>query len=291
MRLNHTRFVDTDRGRFHVRLDHSGDVPVVLLHGWPESGYCWTRLADKVDGAFQLIAPDLRGLGDSERTPGVENYRKQALARDMLGLLDALDIESCHLVGHDWGGVVAQEMALAAPERFTRLALMNIPVINNLRDNLAVLRDARLTGNPFLWYQHFQQQADLPEQLIPGNEEAWLSYFLRFSSGEAFPQDAMREYVRAYRIPDTPATGANYYRAMAQDAERWAGLGETVIPLDTLYVYGEKDPVIVPEYLEHAEDCFRSLDMQRIDAGHFVQEEYPGKVAGVLDHFLNRGIA
>lgn len=287
MRLNQKRFVATPRGRFHVRMTPEEGYPVVMLHGWPETSYCWTRVTEQLDAQFQVIAPDLRGLGDSERTQDESSYRKQALAQDMLSLLDTLGIERCHLIGHDWGGVVAQEMALADPQRINRLVIMNIVLINNLKGNMEVIEKVRTSGSSHYWYQHFQQQKHLPEHMIPGNEEVWLNHFLRFWSGESFPEDAFHEFVRCYRIPGTPASGASYYRTFQEDARRWVGLAGETFPMPSLYILGDKDPVIIPEYLNHAEECFDDLEIERIEAGHFVQEEQPGKVARCLNDFLD----
>lgn len=288
MKLSEKQFVDTPRGRFHVRTTASDGFPVVMLHGWPESSYCWTPIAERLDGPFRIIAPDLRGLGDSVRTAERDDYRKQALAEDVLAVLDAMGVEQFHLVGHDWGGAVAQEVALAAPQRVQRLCLMNIVVINNLRGTREALEKACSRGNFHAWYQHFQQSPNLAEAMIPGNEEAWLSYFLRNWSGEPFPADALAEYVRYYRLPGTPAAGANYYRAMRDDSKRWATLAGRKFPMPALYIYGNKDPVIIPEYLNHLEDAFENIKVEQIEAGHFVQEEQPDAVARHLGKFLDK---
>ncbi len=278
--------ITTPRGRFHVRDSGGEGTPVVMLHGWPESGYCWTHVAAHLDPRWRVIAPDLLGLGDSERCAELSRYRKQSLAADMLAVLDAMQVKECLLVGHDWGGIVAQEMAIAAPERFRALVLMNIALINNLRGNMEVIENQRSTSGFAIWYQHFQQ-TDLPGKLIPGNERHWLGYFLQSWGGE-FPPDSFEEYVRMYSIPGTPETGANYYRALNDDVGRWAGLSEHVYPMPGLYIYGKRDPVITPDYLNHHEDCFKQIEVAELEAGHFVQEEQPTQVAEHLNRFFDR---
>lgn len=286
MRELMTSMLTTERGKFCVRDDgREAGTPVVMLHGWPESSYCWSRVASRLSGHVRVIAPDLRGLGDSERTPDVRLYHKHELAKDVIAVLDELGIERFCLVGHDWGGAVAQEMAFAAAERIDRLVLMNIPVINNLQGNLEALARHREHNGFALWYQHFQQ-THLPEAMIPGNEEAWLGYFLRTWSPQGFPEDAFREFVRCYAIPGTPTSGASYYRTMADDAKRWATLSGYRFAMPALYVYGNRDPVIIPEYLNHFRDCFEDVRLVELEAGHFLQEEQPERVARALDDFL-----
>lgn len=279
--------LEVERGRFTYR--EGGDPngkPLVMIHGWPESSYCWEHVAGHLKPGLRIIAPDLRGLGDSERTEGLEHYRKVELARDVIQMLDKLGIGEFQLVGHDWGGIVAQEIALAIPERVQRMIIMNIAIINNLKGNQEVIEKVRRTGSPFYWYQHFQQAPELPEAMIPGAEETWLRYFLRTWNKGDFPEDAIREYVRFYRIPGTPGAGANYYRAFRDDAKRWATTAGHVWPMPSLYIYGNKDPVIIPEYLNRIEECFQDIRVEQVEAGHFLQEEKPEEVAGHMNGFL-----
>ena len=288
MTTTENRMITTERGAFHVRLQGPADgAPVVLLHGWPESSYCWQGVAAHLPDNYRLIMPDLRGLGDSERTLDDSAYTKQSLAADMLGLLDELGVETFALVGHDWGGATAQEMALAAPERVQRLVLMNIHVLPNARGNQAAQDVIRQRGAQSLWYQFFQAAPNLPEAMIPGNEDAWLGHFLRTWSREGFPEEAFAEYVRCYAIEHTPATGSAYYRCYKADTARWAEIAGTRFAMPGLYIYGRHDPVIIPAFTQHLDDVFDDIRLEELDAAHFVQEERPREVAALIRDFLS----
>lgn len=289
MQLEQSQFVTTSRGRFHVRTTAGEGFPVVMVHGWPESSHCWKLVAAALPDKYRIIAPDLRGLGDSERTLDESAYRKQSLAQDVIAILDELNIGDFYLVGHDWGGAVVQEVAFAMPQRVLRLCLINILVINNANGNRAAAQKAAGNGNFFAWYQYFQRVPKLAEHMIPGNEELWLSYFFQGSRpGDESEYAAMlREYVRCYRIAHTPATGASYYRTMGTDRERWATLAGQKFPMPSLYIYGKRDVVIIPEYTQHLDEAFEDVTFKEVEAGHFVPEERPDEVARHLTEFFD----
>lgn len=278
------------RGLFNVRLGGNPNGPaVVMLHGWPESSYCWEGVAAHLDPGLRIIAPDLRGLGDSERTTGVAAYQKVELAKDVIEVLDALEVEDFFLVGHDWGGVVAQEMALLVPERVKRLAIMNINILTNPKGTKEALDLIHSFGGIHFWYQHFQMMPVLPEAMIPGKEKVWISFFFGAAGqdGRIDPK-AIAEYIRCYSIPGTPASAASYYRIMAKDNEHWDTLADEKFPMPGLFVYGNQDSVIIPQFLNHIEEGFDSIEVKQLDAAHFVQEEKPAEVATLLNEFFSR---
>lgn len=281
-------FLSTSRGTFALRDSGGPGVPVVLLHGWPESSVCWEPVLPHLpaDG-FRYLRPDLRGLGDSERTPGLEPYQKDNLARDLLALLDALNLETCALVGHDWGGIVAQELALLAPERVRSLALLSISILPNATGNALAQNALRGSAGRSLWYQTFQQLPHLAEAMLPGNEEVWLKTFLRFADGRPFPVHQLAEYVRTFQLPETPRTSASYYRTLKADLVRWQALAGRQFAVPGLYLCGTADPVIVPEYAVGAEACFPEFTFVPLEgAGHFLLEERPDEAGRTLAEWV-----
>ncbi len=280
--------ITVPRGTFAFR-DRGYGFPVVMVHGWPESSYCWEGVAAFLDPDLRVIAPDLRGLGDSERTMDMKAYRKVELARDVIEVIDALGIGDFYLVGHDWGGIVAQELAFLVPDRVKRLVIMNIPVLNNARGAKEVEK-AMIAVRYFpYWYQYFQMQPILPEVMIKGNERAWVSYFFGKKGRDGtIPKETIEEYIRCYSIENTPATGASYYRSMSLDSEHWATLAGKRFTMPSLYIYGNRDPVIIPANISFLEDCFDSIRVEQIEAGHFLQEEKPREVAAFMNDFFRQ---
>jgi len=283
-----TSKITVSRGTFTVRDRGNKDgIPVIMLHGWPESSYCWEEVTTFLDPALRVIAPDLRGLGDSERTLDAKAYQTVELAKDIVDIIDALRIDSFFLVGHDWGGIVAQEVALLIPQRVKKLVLMNIFIITNKDAMVEAAKVMRAINCVPLWYQHFQQQPGLAEAMIKGNEEVWIPYFFGKAGRDGIiPPKVIAEYIRCYRIKNTPATGASYYRGERDDFKHWATLGGKKFPMPTLYIYGNEDSVVIPEYLNHIEEYFDQIKVETIKAAHFVQDEKAKEVALWMNNFL-----
>ena len=284
--MRNSNLIAVSRGKFHVQTAGNPQKPaLVMIHGWPESSHCWVPLIPFLENDFFLILPDLRGLGDSERTPDKKWYYKDELAKDVLEIIDSMNIDSFFLTGHDWGGTVAQEIAFSHPKRVKKLIILNIHILNNLKGNQIARAIQLKQGNFHSWYQHFQQSPELAEAMIPGNESTFLRYFLRTAKGN-FPQPAFEEYVRCYSIPGTAKSGANYYRTMREDFKRWLSYSNHVFEMPSLYILGNKDVVVIPEFITHIEECFNTIEVKEIEAGHFVQEEAPEKVGIWIKDFL-----
>lgn len=118
------RFVESNGIRMHVVTAGPPEgEPVVLLHGFPETWYEWRHTIAALEDRYRLIVPDTRGFGESDKPAGL--YDRAMLAADIVGVLDALEVEQAAVVGHDWGGIIAFKLAIDWPERTTKLALMD----------------------------------------------------------------------------------------------------------------------------------------------------------------------
>ena len=278
--------IQTSRSKVAYRTyGDNNHPPLVLVHGWPQSSYCWHEVAQYLN-AFYVIAPDLRGLGDSERTLDLNCYSKDELGKDLFALADALNIDHFYLGGHDWGSAVVQEMALAQPERIKKLVLINMMIVNNFEGKKKAAE--KLVKGMFKssWYQFFQSIPDFPEAMIAGKEDIWIRFFSRGIS-RPIPEEAIAEYTRCYKIPHTITTGANLYRTIPMDRARWQNYANQKISVPTHIIHGELDPVIVKEFLYKAETAFEQpVEITYLKGGHFICDEKPEEVAHVLQKFL-----
>ncbi|PCI74839.1 MAG: hypothetical protein COB20_14375, partial [SAR86 cluster bacterium] len=121
------RFIESNG--ITLRIAEAGTGPLVLLaHGWPESWYSWRhQITMLADAGYRVVAPDMRGYGESDKPADVGDYDINHVAADLVGILDALDEETAILVGHDWGAIVAWSTVLLHPSRFTALIAMSVP--------------------------------------------------------------------------------------------------------------------------------------------------------------------
>lgn len=114
-----------DAGPFDVHYYEAGDgPPVLLMHGWPQDAWCWRSVIPLLADRYRLVAPDLRGFGQTDAPEG-GSYNGLTIGADAIALLDALEIERAHLIGHDWGGFAAFAAAIAAPQRIASLVVLN----------------------------------------------------------------------------------------------------------------------------------------------------------------------
>ena len=198
-----------DLGDVQLHYVTAGSGPaVVLLHGWPQTWYMWRNVIPGLASQFRVIAPDLRGLGDSSRPIG--GYDKKTLADDVWRLAhEVLGEQQLFVAGHDWGGPTAFALAAQHRDAVRRLAIFDAPVPG---DGTPVMFANR-------WHHGLHWELDLPEALTAGREELYLGFFYRHwgARPDAIAEEAQREYLRTYRQPGAMRAGFNLYRATPQD--------------------------------------------------------------------------
>jgi pimeloyl-ACP methyl ester carboxylesterase len=215
-----------------VRLHYvtAGQGPaVVLIHGWPQTWYMWRDVMPALAARYRVIAPDLRGLGDSSRP--LAGYDKKTLAEDIWRLVhDTLGERRLFVVGHDWGGPVAYALAAQHRDAVRRMAIFDVPVPG---DGTPVMYSNR-------WHHGLHWELDFPEALTAGREDVYLGFFYRNwgARPNAISEEAQREYLRTYRQPGAMRAGFSLYRATPQDVadnEAFREQGKLTMPI---LVYG-----------------------------------------------------
>jgi haloacetate dehalogenase len=270
--------------RLRVRLAGAG-YPLLLLHGWPETSYCWRKLIPLLAPHFRVIAPDLRGFGDSEKPEGP--YDKRTVATDILELARALGYDHALVAGHDIGGRVAYRLTLDHPQFVTGLISL-AGRYSPLREELLFSKEQSRER----WYFFFHQIADFPETLVSGRERIYLEHFYRHWSYRAdwLSENDLREYTRAFSTPGALRGGFNHYRAaLTLDVDQWKEDEGKQINTPTLVLWGENDPVSPVAWTNGFDRVFTKLKLIFYpECGHFIAEEHPAKAAEDILLFAHR---
>jgi pimeloyl-ACP methyl ester carboxylesterase len=254
--------------------------PVVLLHGIPQTSYEWRHVIPALADKYFVVAPDLRGLGDSSHPGG--NYDKKTLADDVWRLLQRLGIERCFAVGHDWGGPVAFALAAHHPEAVRRLVILDVAIPGDGAD---------FSQNGRRWHHALFRTLDLPEQLFIGREHLiinWLFENYGYLPG-SIPEADRQEYLRTYVKPGAMRAMFGFYRALPQDAEDNRAILEKngKLRMPVLALGGDKSFGRGLETLESLQRVAVDVRGGLVrDSGHWVVEEQPDFVAGELLKFF-----
>jgi len=257
-----------DQVRLHYVTCGSGD-PVVLLHGWPQTWYEWRRIMPALAERYTVIAPDMRGLGDSSRP--ATGYDKRTVAADIYQLVRKLGFERIFLVGHDWGGPVAYAYASAHPQDVRKLVILDVTVPGEGWEKIP-----QVTRRGGIWHLGFHNVRDLPEALVSGRERTYLSWFYRIAgyNPTAISETEINEYVRCYSAPGGMRAGFEYYRAIFDDIDHNKENAKTKLKMPVLALGGERGLGQVPlRAMKELAENVRGGVVER--SGHWIAEERP----------------
>jgi pimeloyl-ACP methyl ester carboxylesterase len=273
-----SKFAEVNGVRLHYLVAGKGD-PVVLLHGYAETSHMWLPLIAKLADKHTVIAPDLRGFGQSSAP--ADGYTKAAMAQDIHALVKNLKYDRIRLVGHDIGLMVAYAYAAQYPAEVDRIVLMEafLPGVGEW-NNVFLLRD--------LWHFHFFGQT--PLALVTGRERIYLDHFwndFAADPAKSVPEADRQFYAKAYAQPGHMKAGMEVFRAFPKDAEDFAGFARTKLPMPMLVLSGEKagGPFLIEQGKMVASNVEGVLVKGR---GHWLMEEAPEQVIPKLVEFLNR---
>jgi epoxide hydrolase 4 len=279
--------VEANGIRFHYVTAGEGPL-VLLLHGFPQFWYAWRHQIPALATRFKVVAPDLRGYGETDKPPRVADYRTGVLAADVAALVKALGHERAHVVGHDWGGGVAWTAALQQPQAIDKLAVLNCPhpraFAKALRSNLRQLGRS--------WYMFFFQIPAVPElvfRLAPGRvvERTFRGMTVR---KDTFTDEDLRRFREAMEKPGALTAAINYYRATFRNvaAMRELERSEARIAAPTLLIWAEDDVALGKELTYGMEPLFSGPFRIHYVPGcsHWVNEEQPELVNRLLLEFL-----
>lgn len=248
--------------------------PVVLLHGFPQSALCWSRVVPLLTAAgLRTIAPDLRGYSPGARPADVSAYSMEALVGDAVGLLDALELAAVDLVGHDWGAFVAWQVAIRHPERVRSLVGISVPHPVAMSSAMATDPDQQQRSA----YIGLFRQEGKAEHVMLADDAARLRAMFDGSGLSAAEVDA---YVAPLQAPGALSGPLSWYRAMSRGD--LAGLGPATVP--TTFIWSDEDLAIGRVA---AEACaaqvtgpYRFVELTAVS--HWIPEQAPEAVAEAI---------
>ena len=272
---------------FQLAYDRSGSgAGVVLLHGWPGDRLDYRDVVAKLGGGADVVVPDLRGFGESDRHPvsPEEGYSAGAQARSIVGLIDELGLQPAVLVGYDVGSRVAQAVAKAFPERVRALVLS--PPLPGAGDRVLTPEAQRE-----FWYQAFHQ-LDLVEEILDGHAEAiraYIAHFWAHWSGPSFRQSGvdLDRLGSLYALPGAFSASIAWYRAgsgtVATSLRELTSDRPQPISVPTTVLWPEHDPLFPPAWGDRVNDFFADVTVKQLaGVGHFVPREAPTQIADAI---------
>jgi len=271
-----SKMADVNHVQLHYLISGKGN-PVVLLHGYAETSRMWLPLMKELEKTHTVIAPDLRGAGESS-TPA-DGYTKAVMARDIHALVASLGYKNVEIVGHDIGLMVAYAYAAQYPTEASKIALMDafLPGIGDWT-HVWLMRD--------LWHFHFY--GETPLALVKGRERIYLEHFWNDFAADrhhSVPETDRVFYAKEYAKPDHMRAGFEYFKAFEQDAKDFTEFSKTPLTVPLLVLSGEK-----------AGGQFLIDQGKMVDtnvegvivtgSGHWLMEEAPAQTIPLLVKFL-----
>jgi epoxide hydrolase 4 len=270
--------------RLHAVVAGDEDDPlVVLLHGFPEFWYTWhEQIEPIVEAGYRVVVPDQRGYNLSEKPQAVRAYQLRDLSRDVVDLIASEGHESAHVLGHDWGGAVAWDLARRYSDSVDRLAVINAPHPVAFRQQLASNPEQLRRS----WYMLAFQVPWLPERCCRYGDYRLLERALRETSAAGTFDGMLVQYRHAWQRPGALTGMLNWYRAVARHPP--SGLSDRV-EQPTTVIWGEADTALVPELgLASVQFCDRARLERLPETSHWVTHERPSRTAALLLEHLDR---
>lgn len=275
-------FITTNGVDLHYVTQGEGPL-MLMLHGFPEFWYSWRHQLPEFSQNYKVVALDLRGYNDSDKPKEGSAYVMKEFIKDLEGVIKGLGYESCILVGHDWGGMIAWFFAYAHPDMVEKLIILNIPHPAKFAEGLRTPQQLLKSS-----YAFFFQIPGVPELLLQANDyQAIASVFTAMAIKKtAFSSVDIEVYKDAIAKRGALTAALNYYRNAFQDGvfnqQQWG-----VLQIPTLMIWGENDLALGKELTYGTQAYVRDFQIQYIpNCSHWVQQEQPELVNQYMREFL-----
>ena len=267
-------FADSNGVKIHYATIGSGPL-IVMIHGFPDFWYTWRRQMEGLADKYQCVAIDQRGYNLSDKPEGVENYDVRLLVGDVIAVIKHLGKDKAIIVGHDWGGLVAWQLALNAPQYVDRLIILNLPHPRGIGRELAHNPKQQAASQ---YARNFQKEGS--ENLIKPEQLAfWVT-----------DPEAKPKYIEAFKRSDIKAMLSYYKRNYPREPYQEDPSPVVKMQMPVLMFHGLKDPALLSDALNNTWDWMgKDLTLVTIpEAGHFVQQDAADLVTRTMRAWLDR---
>ncbi|NYI04202.1 alpha/beta fold hydrolase [Allostreptomyces psammosilenae] len=264
-------------------VDAGSGPAVLLLHGFPDRAAMWSHQIETLTAAgYRVVAPDLRGFGDSDRPAEVDAYRMPVVLGDVTGLLDALELPTATVVGHDWGAVVTWSLTMAAPDRVERLAALSV-------GHPAAFAAAGARQRQLSWYMLWFCFPGAAEKALPEDDWRWLRQWAH----DGVPDDdpVLTRHLADLARPGALTAGLNWYRANV-DPVRYVQAGPSgplpPIGCPVLGVWSDGDMALTEEQMTGSREFVQGpWRYERLEGvGHWFPEHAAERLSALLLDWL-----
>ena len=276
MTLKHD-FATVNGETLHFAHQGSG-VPIIFLHGFPAFWYVWQEQLAQFGQSMWAIALDGRGVNRSSKPTDVASYRIEHLAADVVGLADHLGIKQFVLVGHDWGGALAWEVAQRYPQRVSRLVVANAPPWAAFMFGLATMPEQREASE----YMDRLKAETAESRLLADNANyLWQVSMAPLVAKGAYSDEHKDQFIQCWQTPGSLTGFLNWYRANvpefdAIDAEKFRPNSQNQINTPTLLLWGECERAFTASLLNIIPNYAPYVEIRHIaGANHWIHLEQP----------------
>ncbi len=278
------RYIETNGIKLHVMESGPQEGPaIIFLHGFPEFWFAWRKqIGYFAEKGYLVITPDQRGYNLSDKPQGIDPYKIDELAKDIVGLIDAYGRKQVFLVGHDWGASVSWWLSIKYPERISKMVILNVPHPKVMAKNLAGNMDQMKRS----WYIFFFQLPGAAEYLAASTNYDWaLEIITSNARPGAFTQSDLEEYRKAYSQPGAFSAMINWYRASIQTKQEIPASFDVTVPM--LYLWGLEDVSMVPEMADESMAYCKNGQLLKIpEVSHWIQHEDADRVNSLIAGFI-----
>lgn len=283
-------YIKTANVRIFIRRSGEKSAPpLVLLHGYPQTSAMWHKVVPFLSGHFQIIIPDLRGYGRSDKPDSDEQhltYSKRSMANDIVELMTMLGHDTFFIGAHDRGARVAHRLGIDHPDKVRAMVLLDIAPTREMYDSTS----SKFSEAYWHWY-FLIQKAPIPEQIIGQNPETFwrLKCFNQAGEKNPFAPEALAEYISAFKDPAVIHASCEDYRAAATiDIEHDDQDQGIKLSTPTKVLWAKNGTIdlcfdVLPLWKERATNvCGKA-----VDATHYMAEEIPQEIADNFISFFN----